>query len=113
MVAFYRCPGCHSNYARRKDGALTDRWGMPISLALYPLIFEQDYESSVRPVLLGILGLGKAYADAFLDDIRLELAAPRQELSRMHKFRFLGEADLRGFLKTLEVALTLGVFPSE
>src|SRR6516225_7816019 len=40
-ISFYECPSCHRNFAQKPRGALHFRWMHPISLILYPLIFEK------------------------------------------------------------------------
>ena len=38
-ITFYECQKCERDYARKKGKSLTDRWGSPISIPLYGIIF--------------------------------------------------------------------------
>src|SRR5450755_1859825 len=41
-MSFFECSACHRQYAKAQSGLLTYRWGHPVSLALYGVLFETD-----------------------------------------------------------------------
>jgi transposase-like protein len=41
-ISFFECPKCSRNYAQQPGAALCFRWQRPISLILYPVIFEAN-----------------------------------------------------------------------
>src|ERR1700722_5039016 len=78
-IQFFRCPRCARTYARKAGQPLTFAWGHPISLALYPMIFERAPAAVSAEQIDRILDQ-TAFDDlaAALAEIRLELASPTQ-----------------------------------
>jgi hypothetical protein len=97
-IQFFRCPRCTRNYARKSGKPLTFRWGHPISLALYPVIFERAPVAVSAAQIDRVLGQ-TAFADlaAALAEIRLELASPTQPVRDMLDC-VAPEAELRQYL---------------
>ena len=99
-ISFFECPNCHRHFARKPGGSLTFRWLHPISLFLYPVIFEPD------PVRywneLTVSGLTEQESPertkALIEEITLELDDPTQQVRDI-----LGccasEAELRKYLR--------------
>ena len=78
-VAFFECPSCHRHYAREAGGALTYRWGHPISLALYGALFDPD-PLPEAPRIAEFLRKGRTaeLIGEWAEEIALELAHPTQ-----------------------------------
>ena len=97
-VEFFSCPRCGRNYARRSGKPLTYRWGHPISLALYPMIFEPAPAQVSAAQIDRLLGQ-TAFDDlaAALAEIRLELASPTQPVRQILDC-IAPEAELRQYL---------------
>ena len=98
-IAFYTCPRCERRYAQRPGGALTFRWLHPISLALYPTIFD------AAPDKIDPLRIDKQFAHfppeqlaAMAAEIRLELETPTQPVRDILECR-APEAELRAYLR--------------
>jgi hypothetical protein len=80
-ISFYECPKCQRKFARKQDGALTLRWGHPINLLLYPVIFEQHPEQHCEEV--AALFAKQETADRIkriVEETRLELDDPTQQV---------------------------------
>jgi hypothetical protein len=98
-ISFFECPKCHRNFAQKPGGALCFRWLHPISLVLYPVIFEAhpgrhcerianmfaEQESSERIKLIAL-------------EIKLELDDPTQHIRDILECR-ASEEDLRRYLR--------------
>ena len=98
-ISFFECPKCHRNFARKSGGPLCFRWPHPISLVLYPVIFEVNpgqhceriadmfakQESSERIKLI-------------VQEIRLELDDPTQQIRDILECH-ASEEDLRIYLR--------------
>jgi hypothetical protein len=98
-IEFFRCPSCLRNYARRAGMGLTDRWMSPISLVLYAVIFETDPCSSADRVARAFLAKKTPeHLRRIVDDIRDELARPKQRVRDILKLR-ANEVELREYLR--------------
>jgi peptide subunit release factor 1 (eRF1) len=105
-ITFYQCPQCDSHYTLHKDKSLTDRWGMPISLVLYGVIFVKRPVNSAK-VIAEQLALRDDIDLAFLiKNIHDELQEPTQKVSKMLDFIYPDETALREFLKVFNEELT-------
>ncbi len=100
-ISFFICPSCGCDYARHKNGSLHDRWLMPLTQALYGLIFALSIEEHVAPSAKQMRGKGNEFVRRLLEHIDDELANPKQKLADMHAFVCLDEKDLRAFLGLL------------
>jgi len=98
-VQFFMCPRCARNYALLPGKSLTYRWGHPISLALYPMIFNRA-PADVSPARIDALLAKTDFRDlaAALVEIRLELASPTQEVKDILDC-VAPEAELRKYLE--------------
>jgi hypothetical protein len=97
-IAFFECPGCHRQYARKADGALVFRWRHPITLLLYPVIFdERPMERCASVAATFERDQSKEMIQAAIDEVRLELDEPRQPLRETLDCRAT-EEELRAFL---------------
>lgn len=80
-ITFFDCRPCRRSYARALGQGLTDRWLSPISLALYPVIFSSNPANEAERLAAGhARGRSRKQLQVLLDDIREELAHPRQRV---------------------------------
>lgn len=101
-IFFYVCPQCERQYA--KKDRLTFRWGHPISLALYPVIFDE--------FPCGHAEIAKIFKDTMPDEeikvmvkeIELELEYPTQNVREILD-SCATETELRKYLKLLAQSL--------
>jgi hypothetical protein len=98
-VAFFECSACGRQYALRPGKELTYRWGHPISLALYELIFDPPTDAAA---LRAAESLQEGRTDdevaALVKEIRLELNDPTQQVRDILDCRGT-EEELREFLE--------------
>lgn len=80
-MAFFECPSCRRHFARKHCGALTYRWGHPVSLALYGVLFEAA-PLTEAPRIAESLRQGRTpeALAAFAQEIELELVQPVQQV---------------------------------
>jgi hypothetical protein len=96
---FFRCPNCGREFYRASGGALVFRWGHPISLLLYPVIFDERPGERCAEVAASFAGQHEPAAVRFaIEEIRLELSDPAQPIGEMVRCR-ASESDLRDFLR--------------
>jgi predicted RNA-binding Zn-ribbon protein involved in translation (DUF1610 family) len=81
-ITFFVCPRCGRQYARKSGAGLVYRWGSPLSIALYGVIYEVDAQPHAGRIA-DELASGKAPADleCFIREIELELAEPTQAVT--------------------------------
>jgi hypothetical protein len=80
-ITFLACPTCARRYAQRTGGALTFAWGHPISLVLYPVLFEAAPLARVDDIAHRLLEQWTPeQVRAAIAEIELELASPTQPL---------------------------------
>lgn len=84
---------------------MVERWGGALSLALYGVIFERRPQDCAEPVARQLDHLD---TDRMLAEIELELAQPRQPLTKILPGIVATEADLREFLARLADELRRG-----
>ncbi len=98
-MTFFVCPQCSRRYALRSGGNLTFRWGHPISLALYPVIFTEA-PAKVDPARIDaqLADYSDAHLAAAVAEIRLELAQPTQAVREILEC-VAPEAQLRAYLE--------------
>jgi hypothetical protein len=80
---------------------VTDRWGSPISLALYGVIFDRDAIPRADQIA-EMLARDKdaVYLEAFAREIQSELDEPTQQVSEILDMAAVkSEANLRAFLQ--------------
>jgi hypothetical protein len=98
-ISFFECPECHRNFARKRGGELCFRWMHPISLVLYPVIFEPDPGQHCERV-------AEMFAEQesgeriklIVQEIKLELDDPTQQVRDILECR-ASEGDLREYLR--------------
>src|SRR6266536_2855079 len=80
-ITFYRCPRCTRHYAGTPGAGLVDRWGSPVSRALYGVIYEPDAIPHA-PRIAGELARGRTgpAIEALAREIQLELDEPTQRV---------------------------------
>lgn len=107
-ISFYECPQCRRQFARKPGHALHFRWMQPISVALYPVIFEQNPEQGCEQVA-DTLAEQKSteWIRLLIQEIRLELADPTQQVRDILDCRAT-EEDLRAYLRCLAEQLSEG-----
>jgi hypothetical protein len=98
-AAFFECPVCHRHFTKAADGSLSFRWGNPITLLLYPVIFEQHpLERCEQAVSEFVSGRSFEAVQQAIDEIRLELDDPTQQLRNALQC-CASEVDLRSYLR--------------
>jgi hypothetical protein len=96
---FFRCPNCERDFAQASGGALVFRWGHPISLLLYPVIFdERPGEPCAEVAAMFAEQRGPEAVRIAVEEIRLELSDPAQPIGEMVGCR-APEVELRDFLR--------------
>jgi len=99
VVTFYACSSCNAQYHLKENGDLCDRWGAPISLVLYGVIFEKHPETKAQAIAADFKARDDLGLDKIVDDIKAELNSPRQKISSILNFEYPNEDKLRLFLK--------------
>jgi transposase-like protein len=98
-ISFFECPKCHRNFARKSDGALCFRWLHPISLVLYPVIFEANPgQHCERVANLFAKQESSERIKLIVQEIRLELDDPTQQVRDILECH-ASEDDLRKYLR--------------
>lgn len=108
-LAFFECPTCRRQYARKSSGSLTYRWRHPISLALYGVIFEK--EPLVHAPRIATILLRDRTPDEiawFVDEIELELKQPTQQVHLILD-NAATEPKCRQFLTAVVAAMRAGL----
>jgi transposase-like protein len=104
-ISFYECPNCHRAFARKADGALCFRWRHPISLVLYPVIFEVNpTERCERIADMFAKQESTEQINAIVQEIKLELADPTQQVRDILDCH-ASEEDLRKYLRCVAAHL--------
>jgi hypothetical protein len=100
-ITFFACPSCRRSYARRPGGALTDRWGSPLSLALYGVVFEPDAIPHAARIADQLSrGHDAEYVRHLAREIECELDEPTQRVSEILDMSAVkSEEHLRIFLR--------------
>jgi hypothetical protein len=132
-VKFFGCVECHRQYALKANGHLVDRWGSPISLVIYPIIYSRHPQDDVERVVemfskrfvprtedQGILEEESVEEhqqkiSSIVSEIRAELAKPTQPVREILELAFpevVGEEDVRAFLRGVSNGLAPLVHPS-
>ena len=106
-ITFFACPQCGRQYARKAGEALTYRWGGPLSLALYGVIYETDAPPHAARIADQLArGRDSAALDRLIREIELELADPTQRVSEILPMAVpKTEENLREFLRLVAVQL--------
>lgn len=98
-MAFFECPSCRRHFARKHGGALTYRWGHPVSLALYGVLFASDPLTEAPRIAESLRQQGRTpeALAAFAEEIERELAQPTQQVRDILGSK-ASEAACRAFL---------------
>ena len=97
-VAFFACPSCGRHYALQTGKQLTFRWLHPISLALYPVQFDESPSGRAAEVATLLVREQPAeQLELFARETRLELEEPTQQVRDILECR-ASEGELRAFL---------------
>jgi hypothetical protein len=105
-LLFLRCPACGREFARPAGGALRERWLGPLSIALYPVIFDKRPQNNVAGVAAQFRSRERQELTSLVAEIRLEISDPTQAVRDIHPGMLASEADLREFLTMLADELT-------
>ncbi|WP_093329507.1 hypothetical protein [Thalassotalea agarivorans] len=100
-VRFWSCKSCSSRYTENGEGRLHDRWLMPITLALYGVIYEKEPRKNLEKVTADMRRKGAKFVELLIDHISNELTNPKQRMSDIHQFIHADEQQLRQFLALL------------
>lgn len=121
-VEFVTCPRCGRHFRVTPDGRLVERWLGPLSLVLYPVIFEKRPQNEAERIASELYAasepgrrsifrsFSREELRQLLSEIRLELRFPTQNVREILDLRG-DEADLREYLAA--VAKRLGALMGE
>jgi hypothetical protein len=100
-ITCYRCLHCKRHYAKEPGKGLVSRWGSPLSLALYGVIFAADAIPHVADTARELARSRDSQAiEALADEIQLELDEPTQRVAEIHDMAApKAEEHLRDFLR--------------
>ncbi len=104
-ITFYDCPSCRWHFAQEPGEDLHDRWGSPLSIALYSQIFEKSPDQTAEENARALFSQRPDLIQSILNEIDRELDSPTQRVSEIHRFLYPDEDSLRIHLKLLAVAL--------
>ena len=106
-ITFYACPQCDRHYARKPGKDLVYRWGNPLSLALYGVIYETDAPPhAARLADQLVRAKDPAELKRIVDEIELELADPTQRVTEILPMAVpKTEENLREFLRLVAAQL--------
>ncbi len=104
-ITFYDCPSCPWHFAQKPGQGLHDRWGSPLSIALYSQIFEKRPDQTAEKNAKALISQRPDLIPSILDEIDRELDSPTQRVSEIHDFLHPDEDGLRVHLKLLAIAL--------
>jgi hypothetical protein len=93
------------------NGRLVSRWLEPITLVLYPLIFEHEPVRRVQDAAKFTRRQSVAWQHALVREVRLELETPTQAVRDILDCRG-SEKDLREFLRLLADEVARGLPPN-
>ena len=105
-IEFFKCESCKREFARENRNELTDRWGSPISIALYSIIFEKEpiSEEHIDFTAHELIEQFNDNIEEFINEISIELINPKQKVSEI--LNMLGNEKIaRDYLKRLVVKL--------
>ena len=83
-ITFFACSTCRRHYTRKAGAGLTFRWGNPLSLALYGVIYAETAPPHAER-LADHLADGKdpAVLERYVREIELELDDPTQAVAEI------------------------------
>jgi hypothetical protein len=106
---FFACPQCRRRFMATSDGKLVERWLGPLSLVLYPVIFNEHPQEEAERIANELHAASQPGEESIfrrfsrdelrkiLSEIRLELERPTQNIRDILDLRG-DEADLREYL---------------
>jgi hypothetical protein len=95
----YACPQCGRHYTLKNSGRLVFRWGHPISLVLYPVIFDEKPSARATEVAGRFVAeQSPEWQSELIREIELELREPTQAVRDILDCRG-SEQELREFLR--------------
>jgi hypothetical protein len=97
-IEFYSCERCRSHYAKKPGQALHDRWLMPLSLVLYPVLFDKEPRAKAASVAKSLLENKEIDIATLKEHILAEIEAPKQKVSQILDFAYPDEEALRKYL---------------
>jgi hypothetical protein len=100
-ISFYVCQKCECQYAQKPAGSLHDRWRMPLTIALYDVIYDRNPLDKLDQVTRQIQKRKSEYIELLIEHIKDELVEPKQHLVDIHDFVYPNEQNLREFLGAL------------
>ncbi len=104
-IIFYYCPSCPWHFAQKPGESLHDRWGSPLSIALYSQIFEKHPDQTAEENAKLLLSQRPDLIASILSEIDRELESSTQRVSEIFHFVYPDEDRLRMHLKSLAAAL--------
>ncbi len=104
-ISFYDCPSCSWHFAQAPGESLHDRWGSPLSIALYSQIFEKHPDQTAEENAKALLSQRPDLIASILSEIDRELESSTQRVSEIFNFVYPDEDRLRMHLKLLAAAL--------
>ena len=107
QIAFYSCPECQHHYAKKLGQSLHDRWLSPLSIALYPIIFNPNPQNQVKDIAdLLKRDFSQEKIKILIKEISDELINPKQKLKDILDLK-ASEPDIRDYLTLLSKELEL------
>ena len=104
-ISFFDCPKCDRNYAQKPGGALCFRWQHPISMVLYPVIFEANpAERCERIADMVAKQESSERIKLIVEEITLELDDPTQQVRDILDC-LASEENLRKYLSCVAACL--------
>ena len=80
-IMFFECPSCQRQYAQRLGSSLTYRWGHPVTLPLYMVLFVEEPWSSAQATAEDFLkDRSRDQLAHMIEEIELELQHPTQNV---------------------------------
>lgn len=99
QIAFYQCPSCLRQYAKRAGQPLCDRWLSPLSLVLYGIQFEPRPQAGAERAARSLLQQQTPEEiTRMISEIEAELQEPRQQVRDILNLP-QAEEEVRAFLR--------------
>lgn len=97
-IKFFACTDCGAGYAKKPGQELHDRWLMPLSVVLYPVIFDREPHLKAKAVAKSLIEQQNTDLLKLKEHILQEIKTPKQMISQIHDFAYPDEEELRKYL---------------
>ena len=107
QITSYSCPKCQRHYSKKLGQSLQDRWLSPLSITLYPIIFNPNPQDRVKDIAdLLKRDFSQEKIMILINEISDELINPKQKLKDILDLK-ASEPDIREYLTLLSKELEL------